>query len=235
MPDWQNCPPAQATPHWPQLATSDSVFAQEFAHSVYPAAQVWQLAPVAPVGQVQKEPLEPKAQEPPFKQGFPTPVHTPAWQVSVSVQALPSSHAAPLVRVGLEQRPVLGSQVPAAWHWSLAAQVTPTQWSTPAQTPAVQTSPAVFGLPSLHTEPFGWTVPLHTLAADPVHWSFTVHVLPSSHGEPRGRTVPLHTPAADAVHWSFCVQVLPSSHADPAFARYTHRPVLGLQPLAVWH
>jgi hypothetical protein len=72
------------------------VFVQEPAHSAYPAAQVSQLAPVAPVGQKQVEPPpEAEAQVPPFKQGFPAPVHTPAWQASVSVQPLPSLHAVP--------------------------------------------------------------------------------------------------------------------------------------------
>jgi hypothetical protein len=43
------------------------------------------------------------------------PAQTPVWQVSVWVQALPSSHAAPSDFVGLEQ-PVTASQTPAAWH-----------------------------------------------------------------------------------------------------------------------
>src|SRR5512146_2146237 len=42
-------------------------------------------------------------------------------------------------------------QAPASWHSSVAAQVTPRQWSTPAHTPAVQTSPVVLGLPSPQT------------------------------------------------------------------------------------
>jgi hypothetical protein len=47
--------------------------------------------------------------------GF-VPVHTPAWQESVCVQALPSLQAAPSGFAGLEQAPVAGSQVPASWH-----------------------------------------------------------------------------------------------------------------------
>jgi hypothetical protein len=48
------------------------------------------------------------------------PVHAPDWQASTCVLALPSLHAAPLGAVGFEQRPLVGSQVPATWHWSLA-------------------------------------------------------------------------------------------------------------------
>jgi hypothetical protein len=45
-----------------------------------------------------------------------------AWQVSPTVQALPSSHEP--VLTGSEQAPVAGSQVPMLWHWSDALQVT---------------------------------------------------------------------------------------------------------------
>jgi len=104
--------------------------------------------------------------------------------------------------VGLEHIRLRGCMQPrGTGRW---VQVTPTQWSTPTQSPPVQMSPTVFGLPSSHTERFD-------------------------------RTVPLHTPAVDVVHLSFCVHELPSSHAAPAFDRYTHRPVFGLHPLAVWH
>jgi hypothetical protein len=44
------------------------------------------------------------------------PMHTPAWQASVRVQALPSSHPVPSAFVGLEHTPETGSQTPAAWH-----------------------------------------------------------------------------------------------------------------------
>jgi hypothetical protein len=40
------------------------------------------------------------------------PVHVPAWQVSVLVQAFPSSHAVPFGFAGFEQAPVAGSHVP---------------------------------------------------------------------------------------------------------------------------
>jgi hypothetical protein len=42
------------------------------------------------------------------------PVHTPPSQVSVSVHAFPSLHAAPSALAGFEQRPVVGAHVPAS-------------------------------------------------------------------------------------------------------------------------
>ena len=44
------------------------------------------------------------------------PVQEPVTQVSPVVQALPSLQVVPLATVGFEQRPVVASQVPAAWH-----------------------------------------------------------------------------------------------------------------------
>jgi hypothetical protein len=44
------------------------------------------------------------------------PTHAPAWQASVRVHALPSSHVVPLALAGLEHAPDVGSHVPASWH-----------------------------------------------------------------------------------------------------------------------
>jgi hypothetical protein len=44
------------------------------------------------------------------------PVHTPAWQPSMVVQALPSLHSVASGKDGFEHTPVPGLQVPAAWH-----------------------------------------------------------------------------------------------------------------------
>jgi hypothetical protein len=52
------------------------------------------------------------------------PWQVPDWQVSVWVHALPSLHVVPLGAAGFEHVPEVGSQVPAAWHWSEAVQVT---------------------------------------------------------------------------------------------------------------
>jgi hypothetical protein len=43
-------------------------------------------------------------------------VQTPAWQVSVWVQALPSLHEVPSVFAGFEHTPVALLHVPAVWH-----------------------------------------------------------------------------------------------------------------------
>jgi hypothetical protein len=44
------------------------------------------------------------------------PTHTPLWQASTVVQALPSVQDVPLVAFGLEQTPVPVLQTPATWH-----------------------------------------------------------------------------------------------------------------------
>jgi hypothetical protein len=50
-------------------------------------------------------------------------VQTPAWQLSLGVHLLLSaSQVAPSALAGFEHAPVAGSQVPALWHWSDAAQ-----------------------------------------------------------------------------------------------------------------
>src|SRR5436309_680749 len=83
--------------------------------------------------------------------GF-VPVHAPAWQVSLRVHALASSHAVPLGFAGLEHVPVAGSQVPASWHWSGAGQVT---GFAPVHAPAWQVSVRVHALASSHAAVFG--------------------------------------------------------------------------------
>src|SRR5229473_1630177 len=85
------------------------------------------------------------------------PTQLPLWQVSVWVQALPSLHAVPSVAVGLEQIPVVGSHVPATWHWSRAVQVT---GLLPTQIPLWQVSVWVQASPSLHGVPSGWEAQL---------------------------------------------------------------------------
>src|SRR5207247_9298858 len=105
-------------------------------------------------------------------------MHVPAWQVSVRVQALPSSQVAPLGFAGLEHVPVAGSQVPATWHWSAAAQTT---GLAPVHVPAWQVSVCVQALPSLQEAPSGLVgleqrpvVGSHTPAA--WHWPAAAQV-----------------------------------------------------------
>src|SRR4029077_4295791 len=52
------------------------------------------------------------------------PVHAPAWQLSVCVQAFPSLQGLPFAATGFEHVPLLGLHVPRVWHWSLAVHVT---------------------------------------------------------------------------------------------------------------
>jgi hypothetical protein len=98
------------------------------------------------------------------------------------VQAFPSLQAVPFVWAGFEHTPVVGSQVPAVWHWSDAAQVL----ALPAQVPFdEQTSLAVQLLLSLHATPVLMVV---VQAAVPLH----VRVLQVSLVQVIA--VPTHTP-----------------------------------------
>jgi hypothetical protein len=80
------------------------------------------------------------------------PVQTPLWQTSVWVHALLSLHATPSASAGLEHWPVVGSQVPAAWHWSAGAQLT---FAPAVQTPTWQVSFESHLLPSEQLVPSG--------------------------------------------------------------------------------
>src|SRR5438874_13367812 len=80
------------------------------------------------------------------------PVHTPLSQVSVWVQALPSLHAVPSAFAGFEHVPVAGSQHPAAWPRSEAAERTALR---PVDTPLSQVSVWVQWSPSSQAVPSG--------------------------------------------------------------------------------
>src|SRR5439155_680281 len=84
--------------------------------------------------------------------GF-VPLSSPAWQVSVRVQALPSLQAVASGFAGFEHAPVAGSQAPASWHWSAGAQVT---GFVPLHSPAWQVSVRVQALPSLQAVASGF-------------------------------------------------------------------------------
>ena len=81
--------------------------------------------------------------------GF-APTHTPALQLSVWLHLSPSLQPEPSFLAGLEQLPVAESQVPASWHWSLAAQTT---GLAPLHTPPWQVSVWVHLSASLQVEP----------------------------------------------------------------------------------
>src|SRR5688572_28637342 len=86
----------------------------------------------------------------PSSQSISVPRQVPPVQTVFSVQALPSSHAAPSGLAGLEQVPVAGSHTPTSWHGSDAAQ---TVAVPPVQTPTWQVSPVVHRLLSLQAVP----------------------------------------------------------------------------------
>jgi hypothetical protein len=154
------------------------------------------------------------------------PMHAPLWQVSACVQAFPSLQAVPLIAVGLEQVPVLGLQVPATWHWSLAAQVT---GFVPTQAPAWQVSTCVHRLPSLHAVPFAEAgfehIPL-VGSQTPATWHWSA-------AEQTIRFDPVQVPAW---HESVCVHAFPSLQVVPSVAvGFEQTPVEELQVPATWH
>jgi hypothetical protein len=154
------------------------------------------------------------------------PEHAPLEHWSIVVQGLPSLHAVPFVAAGLVQVPDVGSQTPAAWHWSDAAHVT----VLPAeQLPFWQVSFRSQALPSLQAVPFAAAGLEHAPVAGlhvPAlwHWSEAEHVT----GLPPAQTPDWHA--------SLCVQALPSLHDVPLVATgFVHAPVVGLQVPAAWH
>src|SRR3989442_896165 len=130
----------------------------------------------------------------------------PAWQVSVCVQASPSLQAPPSAAFGLEHVPLAGSQVPASWHWSRAAQTT---GFVPVQMPDWQLSVWVQASPSAQAAPsvlFGLEqVPLAG-SQTPASWHWSRAVQTTGF-------VPVQTPAWQE---SLCVQASPSVQALPS-------------------
>jgi hypothetical protein len=153
-------------------------------------------------------------------------VHVPAWQLSVCVQELPSLQDVPSGLLGFEQTPVPGLQVPGAWHWSFAEQVTV---FAPVHAPAWQVSVCVQGLPSLQDVPsalLGFEQAPVTMLQVPAvwHWSIAEQVTVFA---------PVHAPAWQV---SVCVQELPSLQDVPsALLGFEQTPVPGLQVPAAWH
>ena len=153
------------------------------------------------------------------------PVHVPAWQVSVCVQASPSTQLLPLGLAGLLHIPSAALHAPALWHGSSAVQIT---GLPPEHEPAWQVSVCVQALPSLQVEPlllFGLLhapeLVLHTPTS--WHWSSAEHVTGLS---------PWQLPAK---HVSVCVQALPSLQVVPsALLGLVQTPVPLLHVPAVW-
>ena len=153
------------------------------------------------------------------------PVQTPVWQLSAVVQALASLHVVPFGFAGFVQSPLVGSQVPALWHWSDAVHTI----GVPPHVPFVHASPVVHVLPSLHVVPFAAfgfeQVPVDGLHVPATwHWSSGVHTT---------GFVPAHVPFW---HVSVRVQAFPSLHVVPFAAfGFEHTPVAGLHVPATWH
>jgi hypothetical protein len=130
------------------LAHAD-VAAQRFpllAHAVPSGAGGLEHCPVV----ASQEPATWQASLAPQTIGF-EPAHVPAAHVYAWKHGLLPVHEEPSVAFGLEHVPVVGSQVPAAWHWSSAVQATGFE---PLHVPLWQVSLCVHALPSLQTVPF---------------------------------------------------------------------------------
>jgi hypothetical protein len=152
--------------------------------------------------------------------------HAPAWQVLPVMQRLPPLHDVPS---GLapppEHCPVAGSQTPAAWQASPAAQTTGVPgW----QLPFMHASPVVHALPSLHAVPFGFV----TLE----HWPVVGSQTPASwQASPAAQTTGAPGWQAPFMHASPVVHALPSLHAVPfGLVAFEHWPVAGSQTPASW-
>ena len=78
------------------------------------------------------------------------PVHAPAWHAYNVLHLLLPVHAVPSGAPGFEQAPIVGSQLPATWHWSLAVHITGFE---PVHEPLWHVSVCVQELPSLHAVP----------------------------------------------------------------------------------
>src|SRR5450432_4215796 len=94
-------------------------------------------------------PVNAETLSPQMPEAHPVPPQTPLEHTSALVQALPSSQIVPSGSDGLEQ-PVVGLQVPAAWHESTAVQGT---GSAPTHAPPWQRSVRVHALPSSQGAP----------------------------------------------------------------------------------
>jgi hypothetical protein len=143
----------------------------------------------------------------------------------VSTQTLPHNVEPPGLP-GLLQVPLVGSHVPARWHWSSAVHVT---GLPPTQAPAEQVSVSVQAFPSEQDVPSGAGGLLHTpdnVLHTPAtwHWSWAVHVT---------GLLPTHAPAWQASVWVqglLSVQGVPSTRGG-----LLHVPVAGLHTPGVWH
>ncbi len=111
---------------------------------------------------------------------------TPVLHVSALVHALPSLQLLPSVLIGFEQLPVVESQLPATWHWSLGVHVT----EVPPHLPVLHTSVSVHRFLSSHPMPSVTGTALHTPVA-----SHLPVLQPSVSAEQSTAVPPVHLPA----------------------------------------
>ena len=138
-------------------------------------------------------------------------MHVPAWQVSVWVQALPSSHVLPVDR---PQVPSLAA--PAATLHAWQSLVTPPPQAVSQHTPSTQ-KPLPHCVPLVHDCPSlrAWQVPLlHTLLA---HWPSLAQVAP---------LLSPHTPVAQVP----LPHSLPVLHVWPLASAQVPEPLQAIVP-----
>ena len=155
-------------------------------------------------------------------------VQTPAWQVSPTVQGLPSSQAAPF---GLFAKPQTPFVQVACWHWlvgcgqSLALRQQP-GISVCSHVPllGLQVSVVQMSLSSQSLGPPGTQTPAWQVSP-------TVQGLPSSQAAPFGLFAKPQTPFVQVAcwHWSVDGGQSVALVQQPAIGVCTHWPVSGLQ------
>ena len=149
------------------------------------------------------------------------PVHAPAWQVSLRVQASTSSQVVPSGLAGLEQAPVAGLHLPASWHWSGGAHTTGVPG---AHVPPSQASLIVHASPSSHALPFGLGGFEHLPVAGsqvPASWHWSCAVQTTGFA-------PVQVPA-----WQVSLRVHALSSSQPAVFDAWTQPVTAVQESSV--
>jgi hypothetical protein len=150
------------------------------------------------------------------------PVQVPLWQVSVWVQALPSSHGVSFATFACaEHWPLAGSQVLAALHAVAAGHVIGVPGT---HAPAWQLSPTVHALPSLHVVPLVTAMQAPVVAEQALQ---TPHAVPVSCQTP----LPSHVCGCMPLH-RFAVGVHDPVQAPPLQTNMHAAPVSFQAPVA---
>lgn len=168
------------------------------------------------------------------EQVFAPGVQRPPRQASAVVQSRPSVQVVPLAWFGLVQIPEAGSQTPATWQESSAAQVT-VLIGVP-HTPAWHFSPVVQRLASSQEAPSALLglvqIPL-ARSQLPATWHWSCGLQSASALQLQATVTGTQSPAWQR---SPLVQLFPSLQAAPSgFFGFGQRPVAALQTPASWH